>query len=202
MSVFRRFLPIPPATLLLVASLATLVSFGASPAMAQGQDSTKFACQNLKGVPTTVARNKRGQWVPIIQWVSQAFATEGWTPDRRCQEVTSRFNHFYASGQLKYITSGRMNGMPVVCVTPQDNGGCSGQLFTLKSDQNPAATVRKLIAIKNSGGRASVLRETHGRPYVDLEALIEQVLAAQPENQSPQNLQSPETQQGASDSLF
>lgn len=202
MTLTRRYQPAVLPSPLLAAVLVLGLTWTASPSPSQAQAPAKFACQSIQGVPTTVARNKRGQWVPIIQWVSQAFAAEGWTPERRCQEVSSRFNQFYASGQLKYITSGRMNGLPVVCVTPQEAGGCSGQLYTLKPFQNPAETVRKLIAIKNSGGRAPVLRETEGRPYIDLEALIEQAKAAQQSSQPQAGVQPTAPEGESADPLY
>lgn len=177
----------------LVAQLSALF-VGLTPRGALAQPAPKFDCQAIQGVPTTVARNKRGQWVPIIQWVSQVFASDGWTPERRCEVVSMRFNQFYASGQLKYITSGRMNGLPVVCVTPALNSGCSGQLYTLKPHQDPADTVRRLIAINKSGGKAGVLKETLGRPYLDVEQLINPSIVVEQVNQGRQSLQPDQSQ--------
>ena len=101
-----------------------------------------ISCMNADGVPSTVVQTKTGKQVPIIYWKSQTFSGSGWTPERRCQEVSARFQSYHSSGTLKYITTGRMNGLPVICVARTDGGACAGLLYTLKPGQNATARRR------------------------------------------------------------
>ena len=114
---------------------------------------------------------KTGKQVPIIYWKSQTFSSSGWTPERRCQEVSARFQHYHSSGTLEYITTGRMNGLPVICVAQTDGGACAGLLYTLKPGQNATATLKKLFEIRNKPG-AAPLEETTARMYVSVDSII------------------------------
>ena len=86
-----------------------------------------ISCMNADGVPATVVQTKSGKQVPIIYWKSQAFAGSGWSPERRCQEVSARFQSYHSAGTLEYITTGRMNGLPVICVAKTDGGACAAR---------------------------------------------------------------------------
>lgn len=96
------------------------------------------------GLPTTFALTPRGA-VPIVGWDSQYFSSAGYSPERRCQEVTGRFNNLHSQGLLSSITTGYLNGQPVVCASR--SGGCSNSnlLFTLKPGSDAAMAVQKLF---------------------------------------------------------
>ena len=113
---------------------------------AKAQNSS-FYCGYSNGVPTTLAETPRGT-VPIIRWVSQHFSGSGYTPQQRCEEVSGRFQSYYNQDILNYITTGYMNGMPVVCVTGINGGECSELLFTLKPGQNASRTLQQLFDIR------------------------------------------------------
>ena len=86
-----------------------------------------FICANdSSGVPTTMVRNNSGTF-PVIRWTSDYFASSGYTPQRRCEEVTSRFNEYYQLGKLNYLTTGRRNGQNIVCVADRNQGPCYNQ---------------------------------------------------------------------------
>ena len=89
---------------------------------------SRFSCININGTPASVVETKTGKQVPIIFWKSQTFSGSGWTPDRRCQEVSARFQSYHSSGTLEYITTGRINGLPVICVAQTDGGACAGAI--------------------------------------------------------------------------
>ena len=130
-----------------------------------------ISCMNADGVPATVVQTKSGKQVPIIYWKSQVFSGSGWTPERRCQEVSSRFQNYHSSGTLEYITTGRMNGLPVICVAKTDGGACAGLLYTLKPGQNATATLKKLFDVRTKVG-AAPLEETTERMYLSVDAII------------------------------
>ncbi|MEM7553755.1 MAG: COP23 domain-containing protein [Cyanobacteria bacterium P01_A01_bin.84] len=111
-------------------------------------------------VPATYARTQNGRRVLIIRWVSNYFSKE-WTPLRRCNLVSRNFQRLYDQGQLKYIKSGWMRGLPVLCAVTSPRYGCrkNNVLFTLKPGSNPQYSARKLL---NRRGLASgvVLNES------------------------------------------
>ncbi|WP_448380585.1 COP23 domain-containing protein [Gloeomargarita sp.] len=128
-----------------------------------------FYCGISQGVPTTLAKSG-DRLVPIIRWTSNVFSGSGYSAERRCQEVSKRFQTYYDDGSLSFITTGRMNGQNVVCVAMRHGGPCVGLLFTLKPGANPTQVVNQLFNIRT---RASgPLNETTARPYIDFAELL------------------------------
>lgn len=152
------------ASVFAISSLTIATTFiGSHPASA---GSTTFVCGTSQGVPATMARTPRGD-VPVIRWVSSYFSGSGWTPERRCQEVSQRFESYNQTGALNYLTTGEENNLPVICVTDRKGGSCHGTLFTLKNGSNPDATLQNLLNVRI---RASgPLRESkQSRAYIDM----------------------------------
>ncbi|WP_341531142.1 COP23 domain-containing protein [Nostoc sp. UHCC 0302] len=108
---------------------------------------TTFYCEKSKGVPITFASTQDGRKVPMIKWISQDYFSREWTGERRCQEVSRRFQKSYDNGTLKYIRTGTLRGEPVVCAATSQNAPCTDStlLFTLKRGSNPKETVRRLL---------------------------------------------------------
>ncbi|MGD1914208.1 MAG: COP23 domain-containing protein [Rivularia sp. (in: cyanobacteria)] len=86
----------------------------------------------------------------------------GYNPQRRCEEVSSRFQRHYNQGSLDFITAGYLNNQPAICA---GNGGipCTSEklLFTLKPGQNAANTIQQLFNIRT--GAAGPLYESTRR---------------------------------------
>lgn len=153
---------------------------------------TSFICASgANGLPTTYAVTTRGQ-VPVIRWFSDYFSSGGFTPERRCQEVSARFQNFYNSGQLNFIASGYVNGQAVVCATQASGRPCSGAnvLFTLKPGSNAGETVQRLFNIR--AGASGPLYESQDEPsavYIDFKQFLNNTVAegavASPANPSP-----------------
>lgn len=151
--------------------VAAALLLGIPPAFAADPLASSISCMKASGVPATVVSTKSGKQVPIIYWKSETFSSSGWTPTRRCQEVSARFQEYHQAGTLEFITTGRMNGMPVLCVSKTDGGGCAGLLYTLKPGQNATATLQKLFDIRNKPG-AAPLEETTARLYVNFDTVV------------------------------
>ena len=83
-----------------------------------------------------------------------------------------RFQQFHATNNLKFITTGRMNNLPVICVANSDGGACAGLLYTLKPGQNATATLRKVLDIQTKPG-SGPLEETTSRLYVNVDSIIQ-----------------------------
>jgi len=158
--------------------IACVIVHNPERAIAQG----KFYCGSYSGVPATLTTARSGKTVPIILWKSNNFTSDGWAPERRCQDVSQRFNTLHSQGALEYLSTGSMNGMPVICAAAAKGSGCSGLLYTLKPGQNASQTLKNLLAVRIKA--TGPLTETTSRPYIALNDLVEG------ENLSP-NLTSP-----------
>jgi Circadian oscillating protein COP23 len=145
-----------------VFSLATIATIGGSSLWLTESSqaltaTTNFVCGKADGVPATVARTKKGD-IPIVIWRSEDLSEAGFTPQVRCRQVSARFQSMYRSGQLKYVTAGVLNNMPVICATTKVNTDCSSQnlLYTLKSNSDPQQVIKRLIAIRNRSSSRSL----------------------------------------------
>ncbi len=123
------------------------------------------------GVPVTYARTPIGV-IPIINWVSNYFMDSGYTPERRCQEVSGRFQSAYNQGTLNYITTGYKNGQPVVCTSSRNGGPCSMVLFTLKPGSDASRTVQQLFDIRDFAVGA-LYESENDEVYLDMNAFLE-----------------------------
>jgi Circadian oscillating protein COP23 len=125
---------------------------------------SKFYCGQSKSVPTTMAKTSRGA-VPVIHWVSTLGET--YTPEKRCQMVSEKFQTFYQDGTLNYLTTGMVNQLPVICAAQKENGPCSGILFTLKPNSDPGRTLQRLLSIRDRAP-GMVLNESAPQIYVNM----------------------------------
>jgi Circadian oscillating protein COP23 len=152
------------ATLSLAAIAALSSSITLVPASHALTAATSFICGTSNGKPATVARTKKGD-VPIVVWSSEEFSGSGFNPQTRCQQVSARFQSLYRSGQLKYITAGTINNLPVVCATKQLKGACDRQnlLYTLKPNSDASLAIKKLTAIRNRA-TSTIIEESGKAP--------------------------------------
>jgi hypothetical protein len=84
---------------------------------------------------------------PILLWASQEFSKSGYTPERRCKEVTRRLSTAIAEVGGKpadlRLTMGKINNLSVLCYVNQTEISCNSRnvLFTL-SKRNQADSSR------------------------------------------------------------
>jgi hypothetical protein len=133
---------------------------------AQAQNAI-FFCANSSstGLPTTYYYNpsRVSNPTPVVRWYSNYFSASGYTPWQRCEEVTGRFQKFHDQGLLDYVTTGYVNGLPVVCASSGQGCKPNNVLFTLKRGEDAALAVQKLFNLGSavaSGGSAAPLYET------------------------------------------
>jgi|GEM_PF-2029375 len=134
-----------------------------------------FVCEE-GGTPTTMFYAPEGS-LPVVRWRSHYFAHSGYTPEVRCREVSARFQRFYDAGILNYVTTGIVNRLPVVCVSSELGGPCSGVLYTLRPGQNASRVLQQLFDI--SHGQAGPLYESESRLYLDMNEFLSQVQSQQ-----------------------
>ena len=142
----------------LVLALSATVTI-TQPSSAQ---TTRFFCGTSKGIPVTVARTSRGD-VPVIRWISTYFSATNYTPVRRCKEVSNKFQVYYDNGTLDYLTTGRINRQPVLCVASSFGSGCSEVLITLEPKDNPNGVLQELLDVRIRAAQRPV---TRGKPQV------------------------------------
>lgn len=154
------------ASLFLSASAMSACILGFSQ---DAQASGKFYCGSYNGLPSTMTNSsKTGKPIPIIMWKSSHFASDGWSPERRCEAVSDRFNTLHQKGQMNHLSTGVMNGMPVICAVASRPGRCEdgSLLYTLKPGQNPNKTLKNLLSIRTRA--TGPLTETASRVYVSI----------------------------------
>lgn len=150
-------------SLMLLSSLSLVSVFKSNPVEAQTSKNV-YRCITKNGQPTTVVDTKRGR-IELIVWKSNFFGNSGWTPEKRCQEVTKRFQKFSDNGTLRLITHGKINNLPVICVGQQKPGQAiclkNGVLITLEKDDNAKKVMNELfdISAKVRGGIGTVRGE-------------------------------------------
>jgi Circadian oscillating protein COP23 len=144
---------------------------------AEERPTARFSCGQSqilgtdKKVPTTFARTKRGS-IPVIRWQSTYFGKSSvYTPLKRCEEVSRRFQKYYSEGTLAYLTAGRMNAQNVICVSDEYGGSCQGLLLTLEPKDNPQEVLKDLLNARNRAG--GPLTRSTGSLYVNMTDFLE-----------------------------
>ena len=150
--------------------LTTAVAAGNAVPCMSAPAARGFVCRMAAGVPVTSVVTATGRQVPVIRWTSRVFTEAGWSQERRCQEVSTRFDDFLKKGRLTYITTGRMNDLPVICTAASNGGACDGLLYTLKPGQDATLALRNLLEIRVKA--RGPLNETTPRLYVSLAELL------------------------------
>jgi hypothetical protein len=140
--------------------MGAMAATAAMPKPNHAQTNSKFYCGDLNGKPATYVRGRRGP-VPIIHWVDESFPPP-WNPQRRCQEVSARFQRFYDNGQLDYLKAGKFNGQSVLCITRTQPGECipGGLLITLKPETDPKLTLQRLLDFRVEGSGVPIRLNT------------------------------------------
>jgi hypothetical protein len=91
--------------------------------------------------------------------------------------VYSQFQKYRDLGKLQYITTGRKNGVDIICVAEADQSPCvndpdQGQLWTLKPGSNPNEAIAALNVLSSGSSKAKVLVETQ-QTWIKVNDLLE-----------------------------
>ncbi len=179
-----------------IALVTTIVASIPTPAQTTG-----FYCGKSAGQPATILQRPEGK-VTIIKWVSNTFSDSGFDAQRRCQQVSDRFQQYHKTGSLKYLTTGVINRQSVICVTNRPGGDCArelpnnGLLFTVQPGTDGRETLKRLLNLRDrastnslneSAPSSRVQVEVNDRLYLDMA----EYLNSQPtEAASPQSVES------------
>ncbi|MFB2833133.1 COP23 domain-containing protein [Floridanema evergladense] len=126
--------------------------------------STTFECVTEGRSYATVARRGDRVTSPIILWRTYEFGSQ-YTPQNRCLMVSDRLTRAVNEngGRLTNLelTTGRVNGLPVICYTNGGQYGCNSRnlLLTLDSRNanNPNTALDNLLNFGVSGSGAPVV---------------------------------------------
>ncbi len=117
----------------------------------QTANGTRFTCEFVNGQPT-VMYHPETQAGQSYSWATPSSLGGGWTPQRRCTEISRRLESYRPDGLLEMQTSVQ-NGYNTVCVTTERVGGCR-IVFTVPPGQDPIATrdsVFQNLTVADSG---------------------------------------------------
>jgi Circadian oscillating protein COP23 len=133
-----------------------------------------FDTDQNKILPTTfVATSARTESIAIIRWKS---GFGGYSPQVRCNMVSTKFQTAWTGGNLKFIKAGVSNqtGQGIICGTAELQQKCDDAqiLFTLKNHQDAKNIITSINSIKSGKIRNPILQSS-GDSSVDLEQLIQ-----------------------------
>lgn len=129
----------------------------------ESSEKIQFACgssysDRLKQkVPTTIvwrASDRRA----IVQWTKPMDSY--WSPEKRCEQVSTQMSQAFEAGTLKYITNGKINGQNVICTATEVKGDCKNLLMTLRSEDKPLQFLGELKDIFNGKNTGAVIHNS------------------------------------------
>ena len=166
-------------SILLTTAAASVVAFGGIAtfsqfSLAQKGDTVYFCGNSPNNIPTTYARPKTGIRISLISW--QKPWSDEYTPKKRCQIVSQKFQKAEEKGLLNYITSEVVNRQNVICATRRYGGPCQELLFTLRDDDKPNDVLGALLGVGSLGRGSPLIQTENGssRIYYDIDVIIRQ----------------------------
>jgi hypothetical protein len=163
-----KLTPLTNVLLAGVVALSATASIG-QPSLAEGGQG--FYCDTSSNKPVTVYQNHEGDTEPWIRWTSNYFKDAGYDPLTRCEDVSGRLETYRRNRELRFVTTGEMNGQNVICTASEFNGGCEELILTLKPDENPVRALTNLFAWRSES--TSFASERNERPYIDVREHLE-----------------------------
>ena len=123
----------------------------------------RFSCQMREGQYIVVYQPK-SQPQKYFPWAAPSAMGDGWSPEKRCNEIGRRLELYRPDGLLEMRTSTE-NGYNVVCATTDKNSACR-IVFTVPNGQDPIATRDKVfgnLATADSGQTTTAVNTYRGR---------------------------------------
>ena len=120
--------------------------------------SRQFTCASRDNYPVTVVRHPTRGSVALIVWTNTSQISSTWTPEKRCQEVSDRFQKLQNQGQLGTLKTGTVNGQYVICGVRTNQGSCNNKnvLLTMTKDRDPKQVLEQLLNTRVSAGGEAV----------------------------------------------
>jgi len=150
-----------------------------SPSQAQ----TRFECLvpvtgPYIGIPTTFVQSGPNEYRAVIRWSSDYFSGSGYTPMRRCEEVTGRFNSLNSRpGGIGNINTGYLNGEPVIYVSSsgRERANSANLLFTLKRGDDARQKLAQLFGLRQGASSSPLFESSSDSATIDFSKFLESV---------------------------
>ena len=98
---------------------------------------TRFTCEYINGEYTVMYRPETGN--SSFPWAVPSQLGGGWTPQRRCDEISRRLESYREDGLLE-MSTGIENGYDTICVTTQIDPTDCRIVLTVPPGQDPQLT--------------------------------------------------------------
>jgi len=125
--------------------------------------SARFSCQAREGQYIVVYQPK-SQPQKYFPWAAPSTMGDGWSPERRCNEISRRLELYRPDGLLEMRTSTE-NGYNVICATTDKNSACR-IVLTVPNGQDPIATRDRVfgnLSTADSGQQTTAVNTYRGR---------------------------------------
>ena len=123
----------------------------------------RFSCQSRDGQSIVVYQPK-SQPQKYFPWAAPSAMGDGWSPEKRCNEISRRLESYRPDGLLEMRTSTE-NGYNVICATTDKNSACR-IVLTVPNGQDPIATRDRVfgnLATADSGQATTAVNTYRGR---------------------------------------
>jgi len=143
------------------------------------KDKINFYCGAIsdkdsgKNIPATIAYvPQRKAKVAVIAWKSNYIPQ--WDAQKRCNEVSPKFQAFYEDGRLNYLTTGKNQGYDIICAAVETGRSCKAedQLFQVKASSNPEAVLKGLTGLIEGTSSEPIYQSSGQQIYVSIEQLL------------------------------
>lgn len=125
----------------------------------------------------------------MVIWINEDFTASGYSPERRCKEISNRFEGFNRTGQLKVLKTGNVGGQPVICAASNRNSVCSKNtvLITLPAGTNANTVLDRLLNTRAGASATPIYLgrddekaikltyDQNGDASVDVDAIVDQI---------------------------
>lgn len=123
----------------------------------QNLNDIRFSCQVANGQYTVMynPQSQPGQYYP---WATPTTLGGGWSPERRCNEISRRLEMYRPDGLLE-LQTGVENGYNTICVTTEDVPSCR-IVLTVPPGQNAVATRDRIfnnLLVADSGQQTTAV---------------------------------------------
>lgn len=122
----------------------------------------RFSCESLNG-QYTVMYQPESQPDQYFPWATPATLGDGWTSERRCNEISQRLESYRPDGLIELRTDVE-NNYNTVCVTTENDPSCR-IVFTVPPGQNPTSTrdrVFQNLTVADSGQETTAVNTYKG----------------------------------------
>ncbi len=168
----------------LLGMAVTLNLIPANRVQAQAQDEVQFICaesfdsESNGALPTTFAWTTRGK-IAVVRWQTENFADAGFDPQKRCDEVSPRFQEAYDNNTIGLITNGTIDNQPVICTSDAPGGTCNTLLITLRPEDDSLQVLNNLRQVLN-GEQVGPVKHNADTPQIYYQVDIENFLETAP----------------------